>query len=87
MAKCGPKPRSKTQSKELFKMLRSVMVKNGDDQMDLGGKIHRSICYISLRMCGHMAWDMDDVYRMCLIYSIPYSEIYLYFPKDGKDAA
>jgi hypothetical protein len=75
----------KHNGQKLFKLLRAKMAEKGHDQIDLAKLLDRSLTYISLRFCGHMPWDMDDVYRMCLIYNIPHSEIHLYFPKDGID--
>jgi len=85
MAKRGPKPGSKTQT-ALYKKLRAKLTEKGHDQIDLAKLLDRCLTYVSLRFCGHMAWDMDDVYRMCLIYEIPHDQIHLYFPKDGKAA-
>lgn len=52
---------------------------------ELGEALNRSSGYISLRMTGKMAWDMDDVYKICDLLQIPLNEIADYFPPRKRE--
>ncbi|HRR40114.1 MAG TPA: DUF739 family protein [Syntrophales bacterium] len=84
--KRGPKPGSKTKT-QLYKKLRAKLVEAGISHREFALLIHRCHAYVSQRMNGLKAWDTDDIYAACAILGIPHSEIHIYFPKDGKDAA
>jgi hypothetical protein len=86
MAKRGPKPGCWTPSAALYKKLRAKLVECGMSHREFSLLIHRCHAYVSQRMTGQKAWDSDDIYAACAVLGIPYCEIHLYFPKDGKEA-
>lgn len=49
-------------------------------QEELGAKIGRSKTYVSFRMTGKREWEMRDVYAICDVLGIDYSEIPKFFP-------
>lgn len=49
-------------------------------QEELGEKIGRSKTYVSFRMTGKREWELRDVYAICDVLDIEYSEIPKYFP-------
>lgn len=49
-------------------------------QEELGEKIGRSKTYVSFRMTGKREWELRDVYAICDVLDIDYSEISKYFP-------
>ena len=66
-----------------FKRLRGIMYENQISQEDLSRLLGHSCAYVSLRMTGKQAFDMDDVYTICDYFEIPYADMHLYFPPGG----
>lgn len=69
----------------LFGELRGRMTARGLDQPTLAYAIKRSTSYVSLRFRGLAHWGQDDQYAIMDELRIPYSEMHIYFPKNGKD--
>ena len=67
----------------MFKKLKTDMYANDVDQKTLCKVIKKSQTYLTHRMTGKMPFDMDDVYKICDYFDIPYEQIPNYFPKNG----
>ncbi len=78
--------RAQQQNKKKFAALRSLLRKNDYTTQELADYLQKSRPSISQRLNGKQPWDMDDVYKIADWLYIPYSEIHIYFPKEG-DAA
>jgi transcriptional regulator with XRE-family HTH domain len=50
-------------------------------QEDIANDLGVSKTYVSRRMTGKDQWELDVVYKVCDILSIPYTEISVYWPK------
>lgn len=66
--------------------LRGLMYVAGMSHGELADALDRSGTYVSMRMTGKMPWDMDDVYKICDIFSIKPEEISVYFPRRERGA-
>lgn len=60
--------------------LRSLLVKQGMGQEDLGIATGLGARNISNRLCGKAPWRLDEVYKVCAILDIPHNQIPIYFP-------
>ncbi len=63
-----------------LKKLKAAIMYADVDQKYLSTKINRSEDYISQRMTGRKPWTMWEVYQLCDLLHIPYSDIPVYFP-------
>lgn len=61
--------------------LKAAMIENDLGENQLGKAIGKSQRYVANRMTDLCAWRLNDVYAICDLLHIPYSEIHLYFPK------
>ena len=68
----------------LFKKLRKAMLDADKNQADLALEMGVSEAYISHRFTGKYPWSQDDQYYIMDCLRIPYEDMYLYFPKQGK---
>lgn len=69
---------------KLFKKLRIKMAEWEKSQDDVGAAMGVPHSSVSLRLNGFIQWKLDEVYTVCDLLEIPYNEISMYFPKDGK---
>ncbi len=67
-----------------FSYIRELMMKYEIDQITLAEILGRCIAYVSQRMTAKKPWDLDDMYKIMDTFSIPYSQMHIYFPKNGK---
>lgn len=63
-----------------LKKLKAALMYADMDQKYLSVKINRSENYVCKRMTGHAPWDIWEIYQLCDLLHIPYSEISVYFP-------
>jgi transcriptional regulator with XRE-family HTH domain len=68
-----------------YKKLRMKMIMDGITQETLAELMELSTCTISNYFTGRIEWRLSQVYKVCDVLEIPYSEISNYFPKDGMD--
>lgn len=68
-----------------YAMLRSVMVANDDTQESIGRLLLLTKAAVSQRFNNHTPWKLDEMYMLMDRYHLPYSELNLYFPKDGRN--
>jgi len=64
-----------------LKKLKAAFMFADIDYDFLSAKLGRSKDYICERVSGRVPWDIWEVYLLCDLLSIPYSEIPVYFPK------
>ena len=60
--------------------LRCRMMRRHVDQIMLATAIGKSPTYVCSRINGRQPWTMTDVYKICDILHIPYSDIPFVFP-------
>lgn len=68
-----------------YAMLRGVMVANDDTQESIGRLLLLTKAAVSQRFNNHTPWKLDEMYMLMDRYHLPYSELNLYFPKDGRN--
>lgn len=68
-----------------YAMLRGVMVANDDTQESIGRLLLLTKAAVSHRFNNHTPWKLDEMYMLMDRYHLPYSELNLYFPKDGRN--
>lgn len=68
----------------LHRNLKMAMAGSGYSQNDLAKVMGHSKTYVSFRMSSKASWTMDDVYKICDVLEIPYTQISEYFPPSNK---
>lgn len=69
----------------MFDYLTGRLRQLGIYQKDLMEPLHlRSVGAVSHRFSGRKSWSLDEMYTLLDICGADYSELHLYFPKDGK---
>ena len=71
-------------TKPYFALLRSYMTKEGIDQKYLAEIMGKSQTYITNRFTLRYPWTQDDQYFLMDELGIPYEDMYLVFPKNGR---
>ncbi len=67
-----------------FRVLRGYLTAAGIEQNYLADLMGVSLSYVSSRMTAKRPWDMQDVYFLMDTLHIPYEQMNIVFPKDGK---
>ena len=68
----------------LFRELRARMMLNGDTQADLSRALLLGKTMISHKLTAKRPWTLEEMYVLLDRYQIPYDQMHIYFPKDGK---
>lgn len=67
-----------------FKALRVALMDADIQQGYLARQFRVSTNTITARMNGHKPWTLDEMYRVMDLLRLPYAQLHVYFPKDGK---
>ena len=67
-----------------FKLLRTKLFEADINQIYLAELMGRSETYITNRMTCKYPWSQQDMYFIMDLLKITYSEMYIYFPKNGR---
>lgn len=67
------------------KRLKVRMFERDMSQNYLAIALNRTARYVSVRMNSRLPWDLWDVYKICDLLEIPYTEICDYFPPIGNN--
>lgn len=68
----------------LYRKLRSKLHEMEMDQVYLAKKLSLTRVCISNRMCGKVAWRINEMYAIMTLINEPAEKLHEYFPKDGK---
>lgn len=68
--------------KILFRELRVAFLKRGYYSKDIAAALHMAAGGLSARLNGKTPWNLSEIYEICDLLKIPYSEIPAYFPKE-----
>lgn len=68
----------------MFNYLRGRLKQLGFRQKDLEGALGLNQSAISHRFTGRTPWSLEEMYTLMDICRADYSELHLYFPRDGK---
>lgn len=66
-----------------FRRLKRELFERDITQQVLAAHLRKSQAYISSRITGKKPWDMNDMYDICDLLSVPYNELHELFPKNG----
>ena len=69
----------------MFDYLTGRLRQLGIRQKDLCGSLGLNASAISHRFTGRTPWQLGEMYTLMDICRADYSELYRYFPRDGKD--
>ena len=69
--------------KKLFAQLRFAMKVRRTNQRELARALHTCNTTLSKRFYGKREWPLSDMYAAMDFLGIPYSQMHLYFPRDG----
>lgn len=64
-----------------YRELRVLILKRGYYAKDLAAMLNMSEAAVSSRLNGKTQWTLKEVFRVCDLLMIPYSDIPEYFPK------
>lgn len=69
----------------LYRNLRAELTRQGLQIGDLGRAIDKCHSSVSLRMCGHTPFTMEEAYTIMDFLGLPYLDLPKYFPPKGID--
>lgn len=69
----------------MFNYLKGRLKQLGLRQQDLVGQLDLNVSAISHRFTGRTPWSLEEMYTLMDVCRADYSELHLYFPRDGKD--
>lgn len=68
-----------------YAKLRGAMTANDDTQASLARILLMTPAAVSQRFNNYTPWKLDEMYTLMDRYHLPYSELNLYFPKNGRN--
>lgn len=69
----------------MYNYLAGRLKQLGIRQQDLEGVLGMRKSSVSHRFTGRVPWSIDEMYTLMDLCRADYSELHLYFPRDGKD--
>lgn len=67
-----------------FRELRAMMMRHGDTQKDIARALLLGLSMTNYKMNAKRPWTLEEMYILMDRYHIPYDQMHIYFPKDGK---
>lgn len=67
-----------------FKALRLALMDADIQQGYLARQLRVSVSTITARMNGNRPWTLDEMYLVMDLLRLPYAQLHVYFPKNGK---
>lgn len=71
---------------KLYCKLRGKLSECGMSQAELGYNLDRDTQTINNRMTGRAQWTSCEMYGIMDLFHLPYTDLHIYFPKNGKEA-
>lgn len=68
----------------MFRKLKGKLSEHSMKQFQLAEVLELSPASVSNRMSGRNPFNIDEIYKICDVLQIPYEQIPIYFPPEGR---